>query len=359
MPDLSGHLPDDGPGAAIVRAISDGIVVLDDEGAITWVNRNTVEEFDLADTREQLVGRHVAAVLHPDDVASCLTTIEELRRAETPDRHRCEVRLGDENRSIPVELALTILPAAESFDGTVGVFRDVRRRRQRQERLTVLTRLLRHNLRTKVNVISGRLELLEDDVDPDDAHHVEAIYDALRDLSDLSEKTLEVHRTMAETGGSASTTDAVATVESTVENVRDRFPEADVSMTTPDSAPVVADRTLYIVLENLLENAAEHADREEPRIWVTVASAHGSSGTQSPADRVEIVIEDDGPGIPPKEIEPLASGRETPLRHGSGLGLWLVKWVVDGFGGELQFEEREPRGTTVRVRLDAAGDLNG
>jgi len=41
----------------------------------------------------------------------------------------------------------------------------------------------------------------------------------------------------------------------------------------------------------------------------------------------------------------------TPKHHGSGLGLWLVKWIVDRSGGELAFEESDLGGNRVRIRL--------
>jgi len=44
-------------------------------------------------------------------------------------------------------------------------------------------------------------------------------------------------------------------------------------------------------------------------------------------------------------------GTETPLRHGSGIGLWIVKWGIDHLGGRISFAEREPQGTTVTVAV--------
>ena len=62
---------------------------------------------------------------------------------------------------------------------------------------------------------------------------------------------------------------------------------------------------------------------------------------------------DDGPGLPEQERAVLAAGRETPLEPTSGLGLWLVYWIVTSLGGELVFPEVET-GTTVAVRLPRA-----
>jgi signal transduction histidine kinase len=47
----------------------------------------------------------------------------------------------------------------------------------------------------------------------------------------------------------------------------------------------------------------------------------------------------------------LASGTETAIQHGSGLGLWVVKWGVELVGGSVQFESRRPTGTRVILTI--------
>ena len=54
----------------------------------------------------------------------------------------------------------------------------------------------------------------------------------------------------------------------------------------------------------------------------------------------------------------LQRGRETSLEHASGLGLWLVHWIVTESGGSVSFEEREPRGSVVELTLPRAEPLD-
>ncbi|MGM0399180.1 MAG: ATP-binding protein, partial [Halobacteriota archaeon] len=69
-------------------------------------------------------------------------------------------------------------------------------------------------------------------------------------------------------------------------------------------------------------------------------------------DAVRIRVVDDGPGIPRMEREVLSGETEIgPLYHGSGLGLWFVNLAVRQADGVLQFEENEPRGSVVSIRL--------
>jgi len=43
-----------------------------------------------------------------------------------------------------------------------------------------------------------------------------------------------------------------------------------------------------------------------------------------------------------------------PLYHGSGLGLWLINWIVKRSGGTLEFSENQPRGNVVTIELTRA-----
>jgi signal transduction histidine kinase len=73
-------------------------------------------------------------------------------------------------------------------------------------------------------------------------------------------------------------------------------------------------------------------------------------------ERVRIEVADDGPRIPEMERRILVRGSKIePLFHGSGLGLWLVYWIVTRSDGTLTFHENEPRGNRIRIELPRAG----
>jgi PAS domain S-box-containing protein len=65
---------------------------------------------------------------------------------------------------------------------------------------------------------------------------------------------------------------------------------------------------------------------------------------------VEISISDDGLGLAQHEIDVFESGSETPLTHGSGLGLWLVYWIVTNHDGSIDATSSDD-GTTVTVTV--------
>nr|WP_241768313.1 ATP-binding protein [Haloferax sp. ATB1] len=111
---------------------------------------------------------------------------------------------------------------------------------------------------------------------------------------------------------------------------------------------VSADDLIESAIKHLIDNALEHNDRVIPEVGVTV-----DRSATSP-DYVEIRIADNGPGVPDAELSVLESGTETPLQHISGLGLWLVQWIIDRSNGQLRFAENDPRGTIAIVGLRTA-----
>ena len=103
------------------------------------------------------------------------------------------------------------------------------------------------------------------------------------------------------------------------------------------------------VLVNLLENASKYSP----------AGAHLGVGARQTGERVELWVQDDGPGIAPHHRERIFerfyridAGRSREL-GGTGLGLAIVRHLVEAMGGTVACEANEPRGARFRVSLAA------
>lgn len=218
--------------------------------------------------------------------------------------------------------------------------------RERAERyaqqLSVLNRILRHDIRTGVQVIRGYAEMLPNPNDVSPAVPVERIQERANEMHETAESASEIRRMLEDSDRWIDQMDVEAVLESAVEATTERHPDARIRTTIPSETPVTASTMLELAFEELLTNAIEHNDSTPCTVEVE-CEVHKES--------VVVQIADNGPGIPDEELEPLMEGEETSLTHASGIGLWLATWIVEGSGGSLAFDENECGGSTVTVRL--------
>jgi len=212
--------------------------------------------------------------------------------------------------------------------------------RELTQRNAVLNRVLRHNIKNDVNVITGHAALIESEVDGSAARSVEAIQRTARDITRLSETARALDELFR--SPDRESIDLARVTDECVQAADDRYADAEFSTDLAGSAWVEANPIARSVVANLLENAVEHHDGQAS-VHVTVAPT--DEGT------VRLAVADDGPGIFDHEREVLQEVREDSFHHGSGMGLWLVKWFTDRYDGDLRFEDNDPRGTVVQVSL--------
>jgi signal transduction histidine kinase len=252
--------------------------------------------------------------------------------------------------------------------GHTLVLRDVTERYTRRQRLSVLNRVLRHNLRNETATIVTRAEVIAERVDDDVAEIADEVVDTALSIAETGDKARRIERMMAVPVTPDPRTDVTRIVQDAVDTIREET-GCDISRSAPDTVVARADhRVLHPVIEDLVENAVEHGSTGPRSQAPDDAVEHDESAdptvdvsvTVDPeADLpVEITVTDEGPGIPESERSPVVAGDEAPLEHGSGLGLWGVKWGVTRMGGSLSFEDNEPHGTIVRVRIPTPADTD-
>jgi PAS domain S-box-containing protein len=334
----------------IVQTASDPIFTLDAEGRFATVNDEMVA-FTGYD-RDRLLGSHATLLVAEAAFERASSLFEELAVEDPHGRRMIELGVeiaSGEERTCEVSIAL--LPAeGDGRPGAVGVVHDITDRIRREQRLSVLDRVLRHNLRNKMNVIVGRVDgILAAGADADHVENAREIRRVAQDLLTLGEEARRFQDVLDADAERAEVRDVAAIASTVVEEVAADHPEATIEADLPESAPVRASSVLELAIEEVVENAVVHSDRDEPVVEV--------AGTTGP-DGVAIEVHDDGPGIPEEEVAVLENGTETALDHGSGLGLWLVYWTVTKYGGAVDFGAGEGagRGTTVRLWLPTAED---
>ncbi|AZH25913.1 PAS domain S-box protein [Haloplanus aerogenes] len=242
----------------------------------------------------------------------------------------------------------TIAPITEGdgdeIEGFVAVQIDITERKERERHLQVLGRVLRHNLRNEMSVIQGRAQAIRAEANEAVAADADRIVERCERLLKLGDQERKIVDILVENPErTALPVDTL--LGRPVATVRDAHPEATITVDGPD-IDVIAMPQMETAMKELLTNAVVHSDQSTPEVTVTVRVDDG---------RVRIEVADDGPRIPEMERRILVRGQEIePLFHGSGLGLWLVYWIVTRSGGTLTFHENEPRGNRIRIELPVA-----
>ncbi len=208
-----------------------------------------------------------------------------------------------------------------------------------------------HELRTPLTSIRGYLEtLLEEDLDPDttrrflevartEAIRMGRLVDGMFDISMLDLRATSAHDESCQLGSSISSAiDAVAPFASAR--------KTDLALLACGAFVVAigSDRLTQILI-NIIENAIKHG-RERGRVYVSVATLD--------TRYIEIRVDDDGPGVAAHERETifsLAKRGSNATAHGSGIGLAVVRLMLERIGGEADVGESLLGGAQFRVRL--------
>lgn len=211
--------------------------------------------------------------------------------------------------------------------------------------LKVMDRVLRHNLRNDMTVIKGNAEIILATSDGDVADIAEIIIEKSDKLHTTAEKERMITNVLVNEQ-SPESIDIGVVINNTVAATREQYPEAQISVEGTTGRQVRALASINRALTELLTNAAIHSDQTNPSIEVTIKDRDKT---------VAVLIADDGPGISDMEREIITEEANIePLYHGTGLGLWLVKMIVENSGGSLAFNENEPRGSIVTITLPVA-----
>jgi len=344
----------------IVETMPDGVFVMDERGEFVGGNQQTASllgldvEALLGRTLEDLVAdgiveadlvergsNAVAKLLSGDSETTSATLVSTVSPAGGGPRRVLEGRIA-------------LRPYDETYRGVVGVITDVTERKRDRQRLQVLNRVLRHNLRNDLTTVIGSTETVGDRLRSDhgDETGADLAYraaSAARDLVETSDKVRRIQNTLERDQRDLRTVDAADVVGRVVDRIDGEHERATVEADLPDRAVVDGDTTLGVAVENLVENAVVHND-DDPSVRVSVAGCDGD-----PGEWYEIRIADDGPGIPDQERVVVEEDVEvTPLQHASGIGLWAVAWIVQSFGGRIDIDA-DGTGTVVTVRLRKAG----
>lgn len=307
----------------------DGVYLLDAEGVILDVNSRASE--NLGYDREELLGKTIhefgtTGGVHPFDrpdedfEGDGVLTVEGRHTRADGSHYPVEARMVDldvegEPRFLAISRDVTALKEHEAA------------LERKNEELEEFATLLSHDLGNLLNIATGNLRLAREEVDNE---YLSTVANSLERMDDLLQQVLTLAR-QGRTIGERTTVQLKELVAERAEGLE--HSNIDIAVT----GSVSADRDrLAQVVDNLLRNAIEH----------------GGEGVRVEVGDLDngFYIRDDGPGFPAGDPSELLESGSTTKEDGGGLGLYIVRRIVEAHGWTIDLIDCHGDGARVEIR---------
>ncbi len=365
----------------ILKSVSDGVYGVDGSGRITFVN--AALECMSGRCRSELIGQLADEALYQRKVCECVGGTNPPPDGVTVpaatdsggSKTVCTAKMWRlDGTTLPVELITALLKDGDSSGVAVVMIRDVTEQTRYEKALELASTaageasraksaflaIMSHELRTPLNTILGFSEIIRDEAfgPGETARYREYaadiavagthLLDLINDILDLSK--IEAGRMEIDPGW----LDLSHAINGVTRLVREKAQNNAIGMSidlAKDVPPLWADaRAFKQIVINLLSNALKYTPRGGR---ITIQARCGPNGG------ITISVNDNGPGIPPDKLSRLfkpfvqVDNRYNRSSTGTGLGLSLIKGLVEIHGGTVSIASTIGVGTTVSFLLPA------
>lgn len=352
----------------VINIISDGIAIIDKDGVIRLFNPAAAQITGWkVDDAIGLNYRSVFKLLNSagrpiDDSADPISNCYQAgNRVERDDLF---IEIEDKSR---IEISIKAAPilvkdnsGATNVDGVAVVVRDIERERAEERAQTDFISTASHEMRTPIATVQGYLEVVQNPnickidnkardyiVKADEAaKHLSQLFHDLLDVTRADSNRMDLHFELIDAVEAArEITDAFSLVAQkkglNLVFAPDIGKGADVTLVTPPAIIYVDLNRFNEALSNYIENAIKYT--KEGAITVDVINKD---------KRVRVSVKDNGIGIPHEEVPYLfqkfyrVDNSDTREVGGTGLGLYLVKKIVEAMNGVVGVESELGKGST-------------
>lgn len=350
--------------AAVVNQSIQGVSVTDRDGYFTYVNGAWAEMHGYRP--EELIGKHFAELRPPEDrelvVANRAEVWEtggfrgEMRKMRSDGSHfpvMKQISLVRDARGVPTHVVATCYDISREKEAE-GAIRRAGELRVEAEKWMAAGRLAAraaHEINNPLAGIANSFQLVKAAVPEVHPHRrfAEIIEREIDRIGRIVRQMLDLSRPSRDENQQSAVAEAISDVVTMLAPASDQY---EVAIKTDVEGKLPPARTsgdaLRQVLYNLLTNAVEASPPRssvhlrvrtaENALWITV-SDHGRGIAEEIRSRV---------------FEPFFTTKDKSSSGGLGLGLWILRTIVESTGGTIGFDSEVGRGTTFRVSLPAA-----
>jgi PAS domain S-box-containing protein len=334
---------------AVFRAVNDVIVTFDLDETITGVNRAIERIFGYKP--EEVLGQPSVVLVTSESVALARArTVRAWRGESLPALFEVE-GVHKDGRRIPLEASASFLYEGDKPVGLVSVLRDISPKKELERQRADFLAMLTHDIKNPMQVILGCAELLSEELLTQEQHTL---------LRRLRGNALTVHSLMTNyldlskiESGHLTLRIQPLLINTLLRQVSQQY-EAEAErrglalhLQLQDDLPLVEGDPL--ALERVFANLLHNAIKFTPRFGrITIHSALRDNS-------VVVRIVDSGPGIVPEELASLfvkyRQVKEVRTAEGAGLGLFIVRALVEAHGGQVEAESIPGQGACFSVLL--------
>lgn len=341
---------------------SDHVVITDSEGIILYAN-DAVERIT-GFSPDEILGTKVGTKenwggqMEEEFYENLWNTIKEKKRAFRGDVNNRR-KSGEVYQSYA-----SISPILDEEDNNVqffvGIERDVTKERQIDQAKTEFVSLASHQLRTPLSTINWYAEMLLNgdagDMEPEQANYVEEIYRGNQRMVGLVNSLLNVSRLELGTFMiEPKLVDIRKIADSAFEEISHKVFEKKQKFSKKYARGLkkmeLDEKLTFMIFQNLLSNAIKYTP-EKGKISLEI---------KKHTKDIEIIITDNGMGIPKNQHDQIftklfrADNVRESDTEGTGLGLYVIKSILDHVGGTIHFDSAKDKGTTFFVTIPITG----
>lgn len=315
------------------------------------------------DEGDELVGAFVIDLFSPRSLAAFETFLRAGDFSETVQCRMANTRSTEFTMVVAISqddadrdlLTLFCVPVPD-YAATISKLEgDLQALRDQNKQLVEFSSLLAHDLRGSLHAVLGNLDLLQ--------HHMQAeLSPTARDrLNRMQHAAAAMHRVLddvtkllraREGSFPLELADMNAVVDQMIAEAASIKPDGVTIVRTDDLPPVMCrEHLIRELVRNLLENSVKYGG--SPPVQVEIGALQGDVPT--------FFVKDNGVGIHADDLESvlaplIRADRDGLNTQGTGMGLALVRAIVDRHGGRLRLESERGVGTTVWFSLSEHGD---
>jgi nitrogen fixation/metabolism regulation signal transduction histidine kinase len=346
---------------AVLANLSSGVISMSADSVLRAVNRTAQQSLDI-DIKRYL-GKELPVLAEEHVFLKPFVDVIVRHRRQGDKSWQEEVSLfGKSGRQVLMCRGTVLEGAGEGGDGMVLVFDDVTTliQAQRDAAWGEVARRLAHEIKNPLTPIQLSAERLRRRyLARMDADEAEVLDRATRTIVNQIDAMKQMVNAFSEYARIPQVSLKPMELNQLVREVLDLYRSSKLNVRileylTSGNSLIDGDSVrLRQLLHNLLKNALE-AVKDVPDACITVATRNVDEDGRN---RIELCIDDNGPGIEPGVLENIFEPYVSTKPKGSGLGMAIVKKIVEEHGGTVSAGSSEDGGAQIRIHLLLLGDV--